>query len=148
MHPDLEQDPAAKEKKSALMQEVTAAHARRDLLALLRLEMEWVDSDNTGAAAASDETLDAYTHVLREQAAELEGALSELPLHPRYEPLMTDDGPFAIAELTDIPAEAGRLEELAEYIGASLARLHSSQALAEVKAAVRIRRESERRRGW
>lgn len=86
--------------------------------------------------------------MLREQAAELEGALSELPLHPRYEPLMTDDGPFAIAELTDIPAEAGRLEELAEYIGASLARLHSSQALAEVKAAVRIRRESERRRGW
>lgn len=148
LHPDLEQDPAAREKKSALMQEVTAAHARRDLLALLRLEMEWVDSENTGAAAASDETLDAYTHVLREQAAELEGALSELPLHPRYGPLMSDAGPFAFAELTDIPAEAARLEELAEQIGASLARLRSSRALDEVKAAVRIRRETERQRRW
>ena len=41
LHPDLECDPAEREKKSRVMQEITAAYARGDLHALLQLELEW-----------------------------------------------------------------------------------------------------------
>ena len=40
LHPDLESDAAARQHKGAIMQQVTAAYARRDLHALLHLELE------------------------------------------------------------------------------------------------------------
>ncbi|MDQ3417913.1 MAG: hypothetical protein M3541_03900 [Acidobacteriota bacterium] len=58
LHPDLEQDPSLRERKTGLMQEVTAAHAGGDLHTLLRLELEWIDGDGP-AAARRTETLDA-----------------------------------------------------------------------------------------
>jgi hypothetical protein len=42
LHPDLELDPVAREKKSRVMQDATAAHTRGDLHALLHLELEWL----------------------------------------------------------------------------------------------------------
>ena len=50
MHPDLERDPAERERKSRVMQDITAAHTRGDLHALLQLELEWL------VAAGSDAT--------------------------------------------------------------------------------------------
>ena len=43
LHPDLEPDPAERERKSRVMQDITAAYAGGDLHALLRLELEWLE---------------------------------------------------------------------------------------------------------
>ena len=42
LHPDLEPDPEARRHKEVLMQQITAAYAKRDLHALLRLQLEWL----------------------------------------------------------------------------------------------------------
>jgi hypothetical protein len=47
LHPDLERDPAEREKKSRVMQEITAAHALGNLHALLQLELEWLGDGAT-----------------------------------------------------------------------------------------------------
>jgi hypothetical protein len=44
--------------------------------------------DRLDAAQLTDETTLAYTALLKEQAAELEAAYAELPLHPRYADLL------------------------------------------------------------
>ena len=43
LHPDREPDHAEREKKSRIMQDITAAYARGDLHALLQLELEYLE---------------------------------------------------------------------------------------------------------
>ena len=50
--------------------------------------------DHLDAARLTDETLAAYTALLKQQAAELEAACVELPLHPRYADLLGPDDGF------------------------------------------------------
>jgi hypothetical protein len=56
LHPDLEPDPAERERKSRIMQNVTAAHARGDLHALLQLKIEWLHPGVDAARLSRDKT--------------------------------------------------------------------------------------------
>jgi hypothetical protein len=61
LHPDLEPNPDEREKKNRIIQDVTAAYSRRDLLALLRLELEWLEGAGD-AARMSEDKLRAHSH--------------------------------------------------------------------------------------
>ena len=142
LHPDLEPDPAERERKSRIMQNVTAAHTRGDLHALLQLEIEWLDPA-VDAARLSRDKLQAYTALLKEQASELQAQVQSMRLHPRYAPLLVD-GPFDLPMVIDGPREVERLDNVIEQLRRALERL-SSNALQEVRGAVREYRDSEKR---
>ena len=144
MHPDLEPDPAERERKSRVMQDITAAHTRGNLHALLQLELEWLDAAGGDAARLSREKLRAYTELLKQQATELEAEVQSLRLHPRYAPLIVD-GPFGLPMVIDGPRELERLNTVIGQIRLALERLSSRDALVEVRGAIREYRDSEKR---
>jgi hypothetical protein len=143
LHPDLESDPAERERKCRIMQNVTAAHARGDLHALLQLEIEWLDPA-IDAGRLSGEKLQAYTALLKEQATELQTEIHSLRLHPRYAPLIVD-GPFDLPIVIDGPGEAERLDYAVDQLRRALERLSSNQALEEVRSAIGEYRDAEKR---
>jgi hypothetical protein len=144
LHPDLERDPAVREKKSRVMQDITAAYTRGDLHALLQLEIEWLVPAHGDAARLSGDKLRAYTALLKEQAIELEAEMQALRLHPRYSPLIVE-GPFGVPMVIDGPGEVERLDAMIEQLAAGLRRLSSNEALEEVRGAVREYRDAEKR---
>ena len=145
LHPDLESDPAERERKNRVMQDITAAHTRGDLHALLQLELEWLDPVGN-APRLSREKLREYTDLLKEQVAELEAEIQSLRFHPRYAALIVE-GPVGLPVVIDGPREVERLDTISEQIDAALQRLSSDEALQEVRGAIREYRESEKRRG-
>lgn len=146
LHPDLEKDPDSRQRKSALMQELTAAYAKQDLHTLLRLQLEWIHGEGAGVARLTDERLDAYNLVLQEQMAQLELELAELPLHPKFQPLVEDLGPWGARVRTDGPAEAQRLDDVAAELEGALASLRDPHALTHVRGLIRDQRGADKAR--
>lgn len=94
LHPDREQDPSERERKTELMQQVTVAYASKDLLKLLELQLAVEQIDQSKLSSLSAERLKHYNKVLSDQLAELqeEVMLKEdqirMMLHiPPFEPL-------------------------------------------------------------
>jgi hypothetical protein len=155
LHPDLEADPVEREKKSRVMQEVTAAYARADLHALLCLELEWIEGAELDAARLGAEKLRAHVELLKEQASELEAECYQLRFHPRYAPLVVD-GPLGVPILIDGPREAAELDDLIESLRIDVERLGSDEAITVVRETLHAYREARqaeeraahRRRIW
>jgi hypothetical protein len=143
LHPDFERDPGEREKKSRVMQEITAAYAKGNLHALLQIELEWL-RPSADAARLSLDKLRAYTELLRQQATELQADVQSLRLHPRYAPLVVD-GPFGLPMVIDGPRELERLDTVIAQTALALERLSSRDALEEVRGAIREYRDSEKR---
>jgi hypothetical protein len=146
LHPDLESDAALRERKSALMQQVTTAYARNDLHALLRLELEWMGGDHLDAARLTDETLAAYTALLKVQASELEAACVELPFHPRYADLLGPDAALGSSVEIDGPATVERLTLAIDGLTAALERMATGQAWREVRSLIQEHKRATRAR--
>jgi hypothetical protein len=72
LHPDTETDERLKKEKEEIMKEVTRAYNEKDLPALLKLEMQWVATENDHLEKLTDDTLKIYIAVLKEQVKELE----------------------------------------------------------------------------
>ena len=72
LHPDRESDPLARERKTQLMSEANAAHARRDLLALLQLQQDAELGDPLGESEWGEAQLTAMTALLKQRVADLE----------------------------------------------------------------------------
>jgi len=75
LHPDREPDTRERERKTALMSEVNTAYERRDLLALLQLQLRIEQIDPHSIGQLSTKRLNAMTAVLKEQAKSLESEL-------------------------------------------------------------------------
>lgn len=147
LHPDLEPDSSLRQRKSAVMQEVTAAHAGNDLHTLLRLELEWIDGEGPDGARKTDETLNAYAEVLRQQVAQLRAETMELPLHPRYQELMADDLLYGSHRLIDGPFEVRRLDAVIDGLAGATQRLSDeAQSLREVRELIRLHGQERGRR--
>ena len=72
LHPDREPEPTERERKHQLMSQANAAYERKDLVALLQLQLqaELVDPDHL--ERVSQERLQQLTLLLKQQAAELD----------------------------------------------------------------------------
>jgi hypothetical protein len=77
LHPDRETDPAERQRKTALMSEANAAYERRDLSALLRLQLQAAQVDPQALARMTDEKLTGLNGLLQEQVNTLERELRE-----------------------------------------------------------------------
>jgi hypothetical protein len=72
LHPDRESDPAERSRKTALMVRVNAANDSKDLLALLRLQLEIDQIDPSSVASMADDKLRGFNRMLKDQLKELQ----------------------------------------------------------------------------
>ncbi|RYC69116.1 hypothetical protein [Spirosoma sordidisoli] len=77
-HPDREPDEAEKERKTTIMQRVTEAYEKSDLMALLRLQLEFNRIDQQQLDTLVDEQLRYYNRILKQQADELNDELARI----------------------------------------------------------------------
>jgi hypothetical protein len=127
------------------MQQLTAAHAARDMYTLLRLELDWLHREEGDGARLTGGTLAAYAQLLKEQIAGLEMEIEMLPYAPRYLPIVRM-GPSGTEVLFAGAAEVRRLDDLLESLSDSLARLRTADALEEVRGAIQLHRRVRRLR--
>ncbi|AMP01325.1 hypothetical protein CAter282_3536 [Collimonas arenae] len=78
LHPDREQDPLERLRKTALMQRVNIAYDKKDLLGLLELQLEIEQIDQSRINSLSEQHLRHYSKVLTEQSAELRDEIAGL----------------------------------------------------------------------
>lgn len=74
-HPDREPDEAEKTRKTEIMQRVTEAYEKSDLLTLLRLQLEFNRIDQQHLETLADDQLKYYNKILKQQADELSDEL-------------------------------------------------------------------------
>lgn len=72
LHPDREPDTQERERKTALMQRVNKAYEKRNLLQLLKLQLELEHIDQNAVNNISEDRLKHYNKILKEQLAELD----------------------------------------------------------------------------
>lgn len=131
LHPDRERDEAEKTRKTALLQQVTAAYERNELLTLLRLQLELNGLDPAHLETLADAQLVPYNQLLREQVRELEQTLFEAQV---VESQYADVGtaffvPLSAQGIRD--AFAGKyasLQQRAERLAAHVAALEAGKA--------------------
>jgi hypothetical protein len=84
LHPDREQDPAERVRKTVLMQRVNIAYDKKDLLGLLELQLEIEQIDQSRINSLSEQHLQHYSKVLTEQSAELRDEIAGLEADFRW----------------------------------------------------------------
>lgn len=72
LHPDREPDIQERKRKTTLMQRVNDAYEKRNLLQLLKLQLELEHIDQATVNNISEDRLKHYNKILKEQLAELE----------------------------------------------------------------------------
>ncbi|MGA0557104.1 hypothetical protein ACO2Q8_10660 [Larkinella sp. VNQ87] len=77
-HPDREPDEAEKQRKTEVMQRITEAYEKSDLLALLRLQLEFNRIDQDHLETLAEEQLTYYNKILKQQTQELQSQLYTL----------------------------------------------------------------------
>jgi hypothetical protein len=90
-HPDLERDEDKKVEKEALMQQLTQAYQQKDLHTLLRLELGWIHKEEDNIQQMTDDKLDIYNEILKEQIKELKIEEMEIESHPKYDAILCFD---------------------------------------------------------
>ncbi|MGF2414308.1 cell envelope integrity TolA family protein [Ferruginibacter sp.] len=91
-HPDLEQEAERKIEKEILMKELTAAYEAKNLHTLLMLELQWIHNQSDHLESLTDEKLNIYLQILKEQAARLENEKNNILQQPQYVALANQFG--------------------------------------------------------
>jgi phage gp37-like protein len=85
LHPDREPDEIERIRKTQLMAQVNAANDNKDLLTLLRLQLEIEQIHPEAIAAMADDKLRSYNRVLKEQFKTIQHELQQLMHRVRHE---------------------------------------------------------------
>jgi hypothetical protein len=80
LHPDLEQDPGERARKTELMQQVNVAYEAGDLLRLLELQLKLEQIDPDHASEVAEDRLRHYNTILDQQRKELQTELDDLEM--------------------------------------------------------------------
>lgn len=78
LHPDREQDEVERERKTKIMQQVNAAYAKKDLLRLLELQLEFEHINQAQLNNIAEERLKYFNKILQEQFSELEQEIAQI----------------------------------------------------------------------
>lgn len=131
LHPDLEQDPDERARKTQLMQQVNVAYEKHDLLRLLGLQLELEQIDPDHASEVAEDRLRRYNAILDQQVKELDAELDDLEMPWRMELDLVSAQVSPAQVLRRIRSDA---EELRRQ-GAALRRdLESFQDVTRLKA--------------
>jgi len=81
LHPDREQDPEQRRRKTDLMKQVTVAYKKRDLLQLLELQLTVEQINQDEIDSMSEDRLKYFNKILQRQSQELKQEIDEIELH-------------------------------------------------------------------
>jgi hypothetical protein len=99
LHPDRESDAHERTRKTALMKEVNAAYERRDLMALLQLQLSAELADGDKVATLAREKVGALTRLLKERSDVLARELREIEMRTMSEFGLPAYAPVSAASL-------------------------------------------------
>ena len=129
LHPDRETDPTERLRKTALMSQVNAAYARRDLTSLLQLQLEVASFDPQSIAQMAEQKVRALSRLLKEQVETLGLELFQLQEQARAEFDLMPFEPVTPKVLARGLSEQGQaLRQEVRYMGQNLARVKSDDA--------------------
>ena len=112
LHPDLEQDPGERARKTELMQQVNVAYEAGDLLRLLELQLKLEQIDPDHASEIAEDRLRHYNTILDQQRKQLEMELVDLELPWRIELELSPSAHLSPVELVArISADREQLQE-------------------------------------
>jgi hypothetical protein len=83
LHPNRELDPVERERKTGLMQKVTVAYGRKDLLQLLELQLSIEPIDQSKMNNITDDRLKHYNAILQNQLEELQQEVMQVEQNVR-----------------------------------------------------------------
>lgn len=136
LHPDLETDPAQREQKLHLMQELTTAYRAGDLHTLLRLELSWIHREEGDLDRLTDEKLKVYIELLNEQVAELKQEVISIPYSSRFASVSRFASPFT-HEPDDLEYILDSLAPLTQSLAGTLKNLAGPQARTELREMIK-----------
>lgn len=84
LHPDTEPDENLRLEKEEIMKKVTAAYDKRDMMELLKIEMQWVNTHQQNLDNTNANTIAIYVQLLKDQVQQLEYELNMVYHNPRY----------------------------------------------------------------
>jgi hypothetical protein len=99
LHPDRETDPEARASKTALMSEANAANARRDLVALLHIQLRLAQTDPQSLPQMAEDKLAPMSVLLKAQIGDLETELRTREDQARHEFGMSPFDTFSAVSL-------------------------------------------------
>ncbi len=137
LHPDRETDPAERTRKTALMVRVNAANDSKDLLALLRLQLEIDQIDPASVAAMADDKIRSFNRMLKEQLKTLQQE-HQMVLHSVRGSYNVGYGAVTPKVLmASLRAQIQRMQEVLEIFNYDLAAVQDDKKLKKwVKAQI------------
>lgn len=124
LHPDRETDPQEHKRKSDLMAEANAAYRRRDLTALLTLQLRVEHAEPGSLARMADEKVAALNLLLKEQVAALEQDLQAVQMQARAEFGLSPFVPVNAASLArTLAQQRNQLEQDIVHMNGDLQRV-------------------------
>ncbi len=88
LHPDTEQDENLRLEKEEIMKKVTTAYDNKDMMELLKIEMQWVKTHEQSLHKTDVNTLTAYVELLKDQLKQLEFELDMVYSNPKYSDIL------------------------------------------------------------
>ncbi len=150
LHPDRAADTADRDRKTALMKEVNTAYERRDLTALLRMQLTVEQVDTSKLAAMSDEKLQAMCVLLTEQHKALQEDIYSQRMEMAHAFGYAPHRKFREEELCALIRVAQQeLQEEADFMRNDVAAVQDDKAFKtwlkeQTRAAKAMQREEER----
>lgn len=130
LHPDREQDPVERARKTEVMREVNVAYEAKDLLRLLELQLELERMEPAEADAIAEERLRHYIRILEEQGRQLAVELEELELPFRLELGLAPPARLApAAVIARVRADAAEVKQQIARMERDLAAFQSADRL-------------------
>lgn len=84
LHPDKEKDETLRLEKEEYMKLVTDAYQKKELIELLRLELQWIGHHKQSLENTSDEVLDSYIGLLKQQVSDLKYEAEGIKYNPAF----------------------------------------------------------------
>jgi hypothetical protein len=129
LHPDRESDPAERSRKTALMVRVNAANDSKDLLALLRLQLEIDQIDPSSVAGMADDKLRGFNRMLKEQLKELQAEYHSVMGHVHMAFDLGYDNVTPKALVSALRFQTQRLQSVVEGLKHDLQLVQDDKAL-------------------
>lgn len=129
LHPDRESDPAERTRKTALMVRVNAANDSKDLLALLRLQLEIDQIDPSSVSGMADDKLRGFNRMLKEQLKDLQDEYHSVMGHVHMAFDLGYDNVTPKALVSALRLQTQRMQNMVEGLKHDLQLVQDDKAL-------------------
>lgn len=130
LHPDRELDADERVRKTKLMQQVNQAYERKDLLALLELQLKVEHIDQAALNSLSEERLGYFNKLLKEQLGEIEAQVFQITDEVRHNLGLRHGRPLApVSMMRELDADIAEIRAYLRGIEADMKAIRDAVCL-------------------